>query len=75
MAKNVRSGFRKCGIVLINPDEILSRLPSRSQVPKDNAEALTDSVTDILKASRYENISKPRQRRKKVKVLPGQSVA
>lgn len=74
-AKNVRSGFRKCGIVPINPDEILSRLPSDSQVPENDAEALTDSVVDILRELRYENLPKPRQQRKKVNVLPGRSVA
>lgn len=54
--------------VKINPDDILSRLPSGSQVPENDATTLTNSVIGILKPITYENLPKPRQQRKKVSI-------
>ncbi|KAJ4426754.1 hypothetical protein ANN_26553, partial [Periplaneta americana] len=72
--KNVLSGFFKCGIVPLNKDKVLSQLPHDSEDVDNSNEVVQDSVLEILKSLRYDSLPKPRQQRKKMKIMPGQSV-
>lgn len=72
-AKDLESGFRKAGIVPLNKDQVLNRVTK----PELNLSACQESFLSQLKAHREDFLnssSAPRQRRKKVNVVPGQSV-
>ncbi|KAG5885828.1 hypothetical protein JTB14_017198 [Gonioctena quinquepunctata] len=75
--EDARSYFNNLqkSIDVVDPDGILSRLPSSSQVPENDAGAETDFVTNILKSLRYENLYKLIQKRNNIRVLLGHSVA
>lgn len=71
---NVRAGFKKCGIVPVNRMPVLCMLPV-DKSPED-AEKLDESLISLLRDSRYgpTQSSTTREKRSKIRVLPGQSV-
>ena len=61
------SGFRKCGLVLFNPEEVLSRLPDYQ--PPDVGSNVSTTVVNVLKEMR--GVDKPRnppQKRRRIAV-------
>lgn len=75
--QNLRSGFRKTGIVPLNKQQVLSRLPSKvlEQSLASMTTCIGDTFLDELKRRR-EEATKPHEnkRRKKVNVPPGKSI-
>ena len=68
------SGFRKCGLVPFNPEEVLSRLPDYQ--PPDVGSNVSTAVVNVLKEMR--GVDKPRnppQKRRRIAVLPGASIS
>lgn len=79
-SNSIKSGFRKCGIVPVNKEEVLKMLPS--QPIQSEAQAATEremidqTFVNVLKAMRYEDTASTKTKKKtKLKVEPGQSVA
>lgn len=73
--KNVRAGFKKCGIIPVNRVPVLRMLPA---VPSPgDAEKLDESLISLLRDARYgtTKTSATREKRSKIQVLPGQSVS
>ena len=61
------SGFRKCGLVPFNPEEVLSRLPNYQ--PPDVGSNVSIAVVNVLKEMR--GVDKPRnppQKRRRIAV-------
>ena len=88
VSQNLVAGFRKCGIVPLSRNEVISRLPpssvtdsSSSGQPPDSADtgaaaAVSSAVLNHLSKMRYGDSEQP-QRRKRVKVHvePGCSIS
>lgn len=80
--KNLRAGFKKCGIVPFEPKEVLNRIPKEPQNPQENLNEsieiernVTDALTELLKEMRYGSTDLMRAgRKKKIHVTPGKSV-
>ena len=80
--QNIKSGFKACGIVPLNPNEVLKKLPdyredqvNRSETSLDSS-AMADSVLSVLKEIRYEKKSRrPAMKRRKLEVEPGKSIS
>ena len=77
-AQNLKAGFRKSGIVPLDADTVLSRLPSsepNSQETRNVQLTVSQVLLDHLKEMRYGNEDEQQKvRRKKVSVEPGKSV-
>lgn len=78
--KNVVSGFKKCGIIPLNRDQVLGMLPSskgsqKSVVNEAAADALDSSFKEYMESIRQSDKPIARKKRTKVTVLPGKSVA
>ena len=75
--QNLRSGFRKTGIVPLNKQEVISRLPNAT-LDKSLADLTTcigDTFLQELKKRRQEETKpKEKKRRKKVDVPEGKSI-
>lgn len=77
---NLKSGFRKCGIVPIDPQQPISRLPQDAPASTATASAAIDSsVMDMLKEMRHGNQTaskspNPPPRKKRLSVTPGTSI-
>jgi len=71
---NVINGFRKCGIVPFNPEEVLSRLPEHN----GDEFAIESSFETYLRELRYGNqvsdTTVPRRKKARLAVEPGKSV-
>lgn len=64
---NIKAGFRKAGIIPIDRDQVLSKLPNNDNIdPEKSRYAVDKSVLDILKEMRYGtmNITEPTRKRK-----------
>lgn len=73
--ENVRSGFRKCGIVPLDVDAVLKRLPSDQTSHANQVELLDNSLVELLKTMRYGDGSTPkRKKRVRLGVEAGKSV-
>lgn len=73
--KNIRSGFRKCGIFPLNREEVLKQLPAYVHTEdQDAAQHVNNAVVDLLKKFRYPDQTSARRRRKKVDVPAGKSI-
>lgn len=75
-ANNVKSGFRKCGTIPLNKNEVLKMLPeeldaSESQSTRE-IESLDQAFVSLLKSMRYEDTNKPKKKTK-LKVTAGKS--
>ncbi|KAJ8914016.1 hypothetical protein NQ315_012039 [Exocentrus adspersus] len=66
---NLKSGFRKCGIVPINVDELLQRLPRGC-----NQEAIENSFIANLDNRRQE-VTKPLKTRQRMNIIAGKSIS
>lgn len=75
-SQNIISGFRKTGIVPLDINQVLTRLPDGDQDDNDHLSAVTDYVLDLLKEMRYGsmNITEPKRKRK-LNVVAGKSVS
>ena len=73
MATNIKSGFKKAGMIPVNPAEVLSEIPQEE--PSTATEELENSLVLYLKKKRFsdENMTE-RRKKKKLKVVPGKSV-
>lgn len=75
---NLKAGFKKCGIVPLNVQKVLDRLPKEknlgNQANKAEEEAaVDDAFVQILKEMRYDSVPQIRKR-KKINVSPGKSI-
>lgn len=75
-ADNIKSGFRKSGIVPLDRSEVLKQLPNEGVDANPIEEAMDNSLISILRELRYgKNKSQPRTKRSgKLQVEPGRSV-
>ncbi|CAG4980737.1 unnamed protein product [Parnassius apollo] len=73
--KNIKAGFRKAGIIPLNANEVLSRLPTLNQEADTNKNAVDESFLKILKEMRFSTmkIREPKCK-KKLEVVSGRSV-
>lgn len=69
--ENLVSGFRKCGIVPLNRNQVLDRIPKRNLQVTDISDAFLNAL-----AERRETAAKPNQmrKRKKLNVEAGKSI-
>ncbi|KAG5866221.1 hypothetical protein JTB14_033437 [Gonioctena quinquepunctata] len=76
LEKNIKSGFRKAGIVPFDRSQVLSML-RKEQLPnnQDVTETIETSVTDLLCQMRYGDAPKARQTKKECKIAANRSVA
>jgi len=73
--QNLLSGFRACGIVPLDRQEVLKKLPGQSSEASTSA-TVSAAVIDMLGTLRYgEKEETVRRRRRKVDVEPGRSVS
>lgn len=72
--QNVRSGFRKCGILPLNPNEVYARLPPSSSNDQSN-DAVDNVFINYLSALRAPPITSERGRKKRLSTAPGKSVS
>lgn len=70
VVNNLKSGFRKCGIVPLNVEELLNRIPRKDCM----ADEIQSSFIDNLSATRLELTKTTKTRRKKLNIPPGKSV-
>lgn len=70
---NLKARFEKCGIYPLNRDKVLNMLPSEDNY-ENTTEDVNSSIRDFLKTMRGSKTKVIRQKRKKLNVLPGQSV-
>lgn len=71
--KNLKSGFRTCGLHPFNVDTVLKKIPDAR--PTVNSSIVLNAVVDILKNLRSETTTRaPTVKRKKVSVPPGKSI-
>ena len=71
--ENLISGFRACGIVLVDRNKVLDKQPSRRAEAIPN-QVLNDSVMDLLRERNTSTASSSR-RRTRMNVEPGRSVS
>ena len=74
-SENIKAGFRKCGIVPLNPEEVLLMLPDGSEEARECEVAMDSSFVAILDLLRYGDSSMLRRNRKKLHIEPGKSVS
>ena len=85
VADNLKNGFRKCGIVPLDADQILCLLPDEVNEPvnaEDESASLDNSLISYLKSMRYgedddstAGSSKKSGKKKRLSVPAGQSVS
>lgn len=75
-SNNVRSGFRKCGIVPVNKDQVLKMLPTEpTQTVQEEEKLIDDTFVNLLKSMRYEDTANVKPKKKsKLCVPPGKSI-
>ena len=73
---NIQAGFKKCGIMPLDRDKVLSVLPAEPQATEEDKseEAMDDSLMEILKEIRYGSGPMPRKRKKRMTVEAGKSI-
>ncbi|KAK3911597.1 Jerky protein homolog-like [Frankliniella fusca] len=73
-SKTIQSGFRACGIIPLDPESVLKRLPSEGH--EDTTKSLlSDSLLSNLQKNRFqEEPSSSTFKMKKLSVKPGESV-
>lgn len=73
ISRNLISGFAACGVVPLNRDRVLAKLPREETENIDGEVAST--LTDFLRNQRYGETSTGNRGRKKLNVEPGKSVS
>lgn len=73
---NILSGFKKCGIIPINRENVLNCLPPETIInDSEDSIVLNTSLISILKEMRYsKSTNKTRQKRQRLDIEPGKSV-
>ncbi|KAB0804870.1 hypothetical protein PPYR_01840 [Photinus pyralis] len=76
---NIKSGFRGCGIIPLDPNVVLSKIPdvdaSQEQDQRQNEKHWTTTLQEFLKESRLAATQDLRPKRgKKLKIAPGKSI-
>lgn len=74
IAENLRAGFKKCGIVPLNPEPLLARLPGGQPIPPDVQQDIQVSFLETLEKRRAECTNPIKTRRKKINIPAGKSV-
>ena len=69
--KNLKSGFRKAGIVPLGVDQILRRLQTKTA---EYTSLVGETFLNALSEMRSQSCVEPKQKRKKINVVPGKSV-
>ena len=74
--ETLKSGFRACGIVPLDRNAVLSKIPNLSlATDEDVDQRVSQSVITVLQTLRYEGENPPKKKpKKKLSVEPGQSV-
>ena len=78
--ETLKSGFRACGIVPLDRNAVLSKIPNTNLATdedgRDVDQRVSESVITVLQTLRYngENPPKKKEQKKKISVEPGQSV-
>ena len=67
---NLTAGFKACGIVPLNPQQVLKRLPPENQQPVQ--EALGPSVADLLRNNLLPSMQSFNRRGRRI--VPGRAV-
>jgi hypothetical protein len=70
-AKNIQAGFAACGIIPLNPDRVLSRLPPENIERQGVQEDMSQQLLDELKKVRYGEPEKKKRARKANRLPPG----
>ncbi|KAJ8914398.1 hypothetical protein NQ315_017492 [Exocentrus adspersus] len=71
--KNVKAGFRACGIFPFDPQKVISKITDHHDVSADQEKCWSDSFVDVLKEFRKEDTTKPK-RGKKIKIAAGKDL-
>ncbi|XP_022187493.2 uncharacterized protein LOC111046286 [Nilaparvata lugens] len=80
-ADNIRSGFRACGIVPLDSDRVLNKLPHDHEVEEgadedEAGERWSESFTEVLKKFRESDQPPTQQGRgKRLNIVPGKSIS
>lgn len=73
--KNIQSAFRATGIVPLNRDEVLKKLPNARAEEHGISNAISETLLDYLKETRSPSTTPTQTKRKKmIRVEPGKSV-
>ena len=72
--KNLKAGFKKCGIVPVNRNKLLEMIPAEPENVAETTTVLDSSLTSVLKELRY-NAPTQKRRKKKLQVPAGKSVS
>ncbi|XP_063239266.1 uncharacterized protein LOC134540445 isoform X1 [Bacillus rossius redtenbacheri] len=72
--KNLKSGFRATGVYPYNPEEVLKKLPATTIGNMSISDGLSKSLESYLRESRNAT-STPKQKRRRLSVVPGKSVS
>lgn len=76
IARNLVSAFEATGIVPLNPNRVLSKLPKNTENAEETEKAVNDSLIEFLRERRYGEPDKGLTRkRKRMTVSPGKSIA
>lgn len=77
--KNLQAGFKACGIVPLNANVVLAKLPTNSveeSPTKKAVELVGEGVIDLLSKLRYDSPGAAKRiKKKKINVAPGKSVS
>lgn len=73
-SSNIKAGFRACGIIPLDPRQVLKRLPGGRMNEEDNGPQWCQTFIEHLRATRTSETAPLRQRRKKLAVPPGKAV-
>ena len=79
-SENLKAGFNTCGLVPINPNKVLDKLPDGTksvESPRKSSSRVSEVVVGMLKRMRGVDgdDENKRKRRKKIDVPPGQSIS
>ena len=72
---NLINGFRKCGIVPCNVNELLTSLPKDPSCKEDNVAAMDQSLINILTEMRQDGPKRSSKKSKKVQMVAGKSLS
>lgn len=84
-SENIKAGFRTTGLIPLDRDAVLNKIPKQDRNPNDKAaeNSITETLKDLFHVSRFGNTrdgsasgsSKEIKRKKKLEVAAGQSVS
>ena len=74
LKEDIISGFRKTGIVPLDRNQVIARLPKRPGEGSGDTSLISEVFLENLKEMSYPNDEPARKRRKRVAVSPGKSI-